>query len=182
LACNPAYGNINGTTWNLDDYLCSQACVVPPYCDAVVRKNNTRGGDGQTTCYCNRANLSVGVESFGTAPSRSEPGIAREDAAVKLPPVCSFGAVDMRMAESCLDGDRTALFEGPDLNTVASKCCMACDPSDCAGFRVVQLHNSSAAATRYQCATLRGNLTRDVPAGGATCIGSAKRDPLTAWW
>lgn len=196
LACNPAYSNDKGTSWDLKHYMCSQACVVPPFCSNVPRKNNTRGGDGQTTCYCKRANVSVGVESMGAPPSTTESvkyvSTRSTDRArdAGLPQVCSFGATNLRVAQSCLDGEHIQLFEGAELGEVASKCCTACEPPQCTGWKLLKLeqHQSTPAgvepapgarvASRYSCATLRGNLSRSVPVDGASCIGSAQRDEL----
>ena len=192
LACNPAYGNEKGTTWDLKHYICSQACVVPPFCNDMPRKNNTKGGDGQTTCYCKRSTISVGVESEGRAPNykhrenlpiqtTTRAGSEVKDAG--LPQVCSFGAVNLSLAESCLDGEYIQQFEGANLGDVASECCAACEPPGCTGWRILQVEEQqdrfTAGSARYRCATLRGNLgPRSVPGVGATCVGSAHRDPL----
>jgi hypothetical protein len=199
LACNPAYRNENGTSWDLTHYICSQACVVPPFCSSVPRINNTRGGDGQTTCYCKRAKIAVGVEFEGNPPSSGTGGRVRvpmqngSRASIRnvgLPQVCSFGTANLRIAKSCLDGAHIQQFEGVNLGDVASECCAACEPPECTGWKILQLHEQQSrpavttdrgrpTATRYQCVTLRGNLTRSVPGNvGVSCVGSAQRDPL----
>ena len=174
LACNPAYGNPNGTTWDLSHYLCSQACVVPPFCGGVAKKNNSRGGDGQTTCYCDRAKRSVGIESFVRVRSPTPTDATHEPT---LPTVCQFGTEPSH--RGCLKGEVTNVWNGSSVQTVASSCCASCTPPDCTGWSVTRPVDGQQF---YTCRTFRGNLalalaTPSLPAG-EKCVGSASRDPL----
>ena len=68
LACNPAYGSPNASgpeTWDLNRFMCSQTCVLPPFCGNLPKHNDSAGGDGQTTCFCGRSNRTCGIMSFG---------------------------------------------------------------------------------------------------------------------
>lgn len=179
LACNPAYSNPNGTSWDLSHYMCSQACVVPPFCGDVVRKNNTKGGDGQVTCYCERANRTVGVESMGSPTLKAE--ASPVSATQHLPAVCRFGAssgaysgTPALPAGACLHGEKIKSWQGSDLNSVSAPCCAACEPPECTGFSVTKRTNAAS----YQCETLRGAVTPEIPTNGTICIGSSERDPL----
>jgi hypothetical protein len=79
LACNPTYLNPNGTSWDVSRYICSQECVVPPFCPHNLTNGST-GGDGQVTCFCPRSNRTVGVDSFGTplSPSSASSGTGND--------------------------------------------------------------------------------------------------------
>ena len=124
------------------------------------------------------------VNGAGAVSDRSADG-ARD---VGLPQVCEFGATNLKISGSCLDGEHIQLFEGADLGHVASECCTACEPPECTGWKLLrQAHQRSTptdtnpdarAMIRYSCATLRGNLTRYIPTAGASCLGSAQRDAL----
>ena len=179
LACNPAYDNPNGTAWNLDNYLCSQACVVPPFCGDVVRKNNSQGGDGQITCYCDRANRSVGVESFGAPRTAGARATAQSRSA--LPPVCTFGMSSGAYSgtapikcdkHSVLRGEVIQSWEGPTLEGVAEQCCAACSPPHCKGYSITQRTSGFVGKT------LGGDLTVGAPPAGEACVASSARDQL----
>ena len=75
FSCNPLYTNANFSSWNVSEYACSQNCdhpTVPGVPDGCQpHQNNTKGGDGQPTCYCPRAREAVG--RFGLPPAPPQP-------------------------------------------------------------------------------------------------------------
>lgn len=172
LACNPTYLNSAGSLWDLHHYICSQECVVPPYC-SEHRENGTTGSDGQTTCFCARSNTTVGIMSNGSPLPSGFGGVRRAKhrppRAVTLPPICRYGT-SILPDNQCLAGAiGTTVIAGENLTAVLLQCCAQCVAPNCSGWSVTQ------SGPRFKCTVYSGNVSR-VP--GQDCVISATRDQL----
>jgi hypothetical protein len=139
LACNPTYLNANGSAWNLSTYICSQECVVPPFCPQHI-KNGTAGGDGQVTCFCERSNRTVGIMSLGSALSTRSHGPRTRPSGV--PVVCRYGTTLLSHGQ-CLTGPHViATKTGLNETAVLTECCAICVAPQCSGWTVMQIEST----------------------------------------
>ena len=178
-SCIPQYTSANFSSWNLSAYSCNQDCnhpTVPPVPDGCthVRKNNTEGPDGQTTCFCPRAALSVG--RFGSAPlpplpppppptPPPPPPVPQQTNPVPRgrtpPPIqsCAYGGLTPRAPGqhnfACPAGAvlATALSSPTLSRAFIGDCCDACVSRDaCDGYRVLKAgSNHTPNSYTYTC-------------------------------
>eukprot|EP01052_Picozoa_sp_SAG31_P045313 SAG31_NODE_8222_length_1494_cov_1.156272_1_plen_383_part_01 len=177
LACNPEYLNAEGTRWDLHRYICSQECVVPPFCPQH-RKNSTIGSDGQVTCFCARANRSVGIQQFRASGNSSA---TRSSPAATLPAVCAYGT-SIRGGQ-CLKGTVSMSLSGNNQSALSEACCSRCLTPNCSGWSLhynstagVHTPVTAASPTSYRCDLFAGK----VRATSSCTDGmfAATRDPL----
>jgi hypothetical protein len=202
FSCEPAYMNKQGSAWDLNRYLCSQDCVLPPFCSSVHHNGSRNTGDGQLTCFCARANQTVGVLPLkDTHAPPHPPRLPRECAYGYLPPPPKH-----RFTGSVL---RRINSTGKDQIAVLQQCCEECfvDKS-CTGYELVTTtrdtpardtpaRDSTAAtivttttsstradrgdrgmSTGFECMLLQGNLSTVVSANHSQFVTSAALDPL----
>eukprot|EP00729_Bicosta_minor_P012143 gene12143-7815_t len=166
-SCIPEYTAADFSSWNVSLYSCNQDCnhpTVPGIPDGCthVEKNNTKGPDGQTTCFCSRATLSVG--RYGSPPlpplpasPHSHPKLPADGfPAAALPAIrgCTYGGLTPVQPDNrsvaCPRGTVVDTHYSSTNNTAdfVGECCDACVGSTvCDGYRILKSTKPGAAAT-----------------------------------
>ena len=203
LACNPQYTSPDLSHWNVSNFTCSEDCVTPPYCpDPSLRRNDTSGGDGQLTCYCDRATWTVGAMPLtGNAPGadavtrhaiHASKRAVQPPASSNLPQLCYYGFnrnISLPGSGLCVvpaTSARTAggpgfvyrNISGSNESSLLSICCDTCSSvAQCKGFNVVQ-EVSGDDSHYFTCQLFTGQVAIAQSALPSVCQYAALRDPL----
>ena len=142
MSCIPRYTNANYSAWNVSDFACTQDCNTPTMpgvsnqsdgrCALTHENSSASKSDGQRTCFCPRAERTVG-RLARDAPQPSQ-----------VPRWCTYaGLSPLPMERGCLTGlmvNTTPSFLPLSLpvdDEALGACCAACDATPgCHGYNV----------------------------------------------
>lgn len=167
-SCIPRYTNAHFSAWNVSDFACTQDCDSPTMPGVnnqsngrctLKHKNSTRSAsDGQSTCFCPRADRTAGA--LGRSTWSSQP--------TTTPRWCDYAGLSLVTDQKCIKGTQLYPSNGSfapsqlpiDADPLGA-CCAACSADTrCDGYNLV--NSSSSAATGHECHLFsNGSLVKD---------------------